>query len=317
MVEVESLETVESVSPGSLGGFRHDCELRGLSQETTNHYTWCMRHFFEFLQTQGKRFDQVDIGTLTMYLELLRSRSARYKTVENVYAAISAFYEYQVFEGKMATNVVLPFRKRYLRRYKDGSERMERRLLSVEEMSRLVNSIIDARDRAIALVFAKTGIRRRELLNLDVEDIDWRDDSIKLKPTPKRSNRVVFFDEECAVALRKWLVYRERLAPRTQALFISYQSLTRLDRSSLYSAVTKYAEALGFHKPSSPRLEDHFGPHCFRHYFTTFLLRNGMPREYVKELRGDSRREAIDIYNHIDREELRKSYLACVPKLRV
>ena len=314
---MESLETVESVSPGSLAGFRHDCELRGLSQETVNHYTWCMRHFFEFLQTQGKRFDQVDIRTLTTYLELLRSRSARYKTVENVYAAISAFYEYQVFEGKMATNVVLPFRKRYLRRYKDGRERMERRLLSVEEMSRLVNSIIDARDRAIALVFAKTGIRRRELLNLDVGDIDWRDDSIKLKPTPKRSNRVVFFDEECAVALRKWLVYRERLAPRTQALFISYQSLTRLDRSSLYSAVTKYAEALGFHKPSSPRLEDHFGPHCFRHYFTTFLLRNGMPREYVKELRGDSRREAIDIYNHIDREELRKSYLACVPKLRV
>jgi hypothetical protein len=39
--------------------------------------------------------------------------------------------------------------------------------------------------------------------------------------------------------------------------------------------------------------------------------------QLVKGVRGDSRREAIDIYNHIDREELRKSYLACVPKLRV
>ena len=314
---MERLETVEGAPPELLEGFRHDCELRGLTKETVNHYAWCMRHFLEFLRAQGTRYDQIDLRTLTTYLELLRSRSARYKTVENVYAAISSFYDYLVFEGRMATNVVLPFRKRYLRRYKDGSEQMERRLLSVEEMSRLVNSIIDPRDRAIALVFAKTGIRRRELLNLDVGDVDWRDDSIKLKPTAKRSNRVVFFDEECAVALRRWLAYRERLAPRTPALFISYQSLTRLDRSSLYSAVTKYAEALGFHKPSSPRLEDHFGPHCFRHYFTTFLLRNGMPREYVKELRGDSRREAIDIYNHIDREELRRSYLACVPKLRV
>ncbi|MDG6981835.1 MAG: hypothetical protein JRM74_00050 [Nitrososphaerota archaeon] len=103
---------------------------------------------------------------------------------------------------------------------------------------------------------------------------------------------------------------------RTPALFITYQSLTRLDRRSLYSAVTKYAKALGFHKPSSPKLEDHFGLQCFRHYFTTLLLRNGMPRECVKELRGDSRREAIDIYNLIDREELRKSYLTCVPKIR-
>ena len=314
---MERLEAVESAPPAPLEGFRHDCELRGLTKETVDHYAWCMRHFLEFLRAQGTRYDQIDLLTLTSYLELLRSRSACYKTVENVYAAISAFYEYLVFEGRIATNVVLPFRKRYLRRYKDGSEQMERRLLSVEEMSRLVNSIIDPRDRAIALVFAKTGIRRRELLNLDVDRIDWRDDSIRLKPTPKRSNRVVFFDEECAVALRRWLAYRERLAPKTPALFTSYQSLTRLDRSSLYSAVTKYAEALGFHKPSSLRLEDHFGPHCFRHYFTTFLLRNGMPREYVKELRGDSRREAIDIYNHIDREELRKSYLACVPKLRV
>lgn len=42
-----------------------------------------------------------------------------------------------------------------------------------------------------------------------------------------------------------------------------------------------------------------------------------MQREYVKELRGDRRREAVDIYLHIDREELRRSYLACVPKLDV
>jgi integrase/recombinase XerD len=42
-----------------------------------------------------------------------------------------------------------------------------------------------------------------------------------------------------------------------------------------------------------------------------------MPREYVKELRGDKRREAIDIYHRIDREELRKAYLACIPKLGI
>ncbi|MEM2835724.1 MAG: hypothetical protein QXU68_01095, partial [Candidatus Bathyarchaeia archaeon] len=36
--------------------------------------------------------------------------------------------------------------------------------------------------------------------------------------------------------------------------------------------------------PDSPRLEDHFGPHCFRHWFTAWLLRNRMPREYVKEI---------------------------------
>ena len=42
-----------------------------------------------------------------------------------------------------------------------------------------------------------------------------------------------------------------------------------------------------------------------------------MSREYVKELRGDRRSEAIDIYHHIDREDLRKAYLACIPILGI
>jgi integrase/recombinase XerD len=40
-----------------------------------------------------------------------------------------------------------------------------------------------------------------------------------------------------------------------------------------------------------------------------------MPRDYVKELRGDTRREAIDIYNHIDMEELKRVYLETIPRL--
>jgi len=182
-------------------------------------------------------------------------------------------------------------------------------------MSRLVGSIMDPRDKAIAILFAKTGIRRGELLKLDVDDIHWEDYSITLKPTPKRSNRVAFFDDECAIVLRRWLRVREKLNPKTKALFVSYQSLNRLDRNGLYTAIVKHAKRLGFHNANSPRLEDHFGPHCFRHWFTTWLLRNGMPREYVKELRGDRRGEAIDIYHHIDRQELRRAYLAYIPKL--
>ncbi|MEM4713800.1 MAG: site-specific integrase, partial [Candidatus Bathyarchaeia archaeon] len=199
----------------------------------------------------------------------------------------------------------------------NGFDDPERKLLSIKEMSKLVNSIMDPRDKAIAVFLAKTGIRRGELLRLDVEDINWEEYSITLKPTPKRSNRIVFFDDECALALRRWLKVREKLNPPTKALFISYQSLKRLDRNSLYTAITKYAKRLGYHNPKSPQLEDHFGPHCFRHWFTTWLLRNGMPREYVKELRGDKRKEAIDIYYHIDKQELRRAYLACIPKLGI
>ena len=298
--------------------FSRDCRLRGMTDESIRRYMSSLRIFAKFLEERGLNVNDVNANFLRDFLQhVVYERKAKYKTVENYFSALSAFYDYLAFEGYVASNIVLPFRKRYLKRYKGGYDDPERRLLSIEEMSRLVNSILDPRDKAIAVLLAKTGIRRGELLRLDVEDINWAEYSITLKPTPKRSNRTVFFDEECAAALKRWLRVREKLNPPTKALFISYQSLGRLDRNGLYTAIIKCAKRLGFHNPDSPRLEDHFGPHCFRHWFTTWLLRNGMPREYVKELRGDRRREAIDIYHHIDKEELRKAYLACIPKLGI
>jgi len=301
-----------------LKSFAEDCRLRGMTDESIRRYKSSLRIFLKFLEQKEVSLDSVDMVVLRDFLRYLRfERKAKEKTLENYFSALSAFYDYLAFEGLVSSNVILPFRRRYLRRYKNGYDDPERRLLSVEEMSRLVNSIMDPRDKAIAVLLAKTGIRRGELLRIDVDDINWEDYSIMLKPTPKRSNRVVFFDDECAIVLRRWLRVREKLNPKTNALFISYNTLDRLSRNGVWNAIVKYAKRLGFHDPNSPRLEDHFGPHCFRHWFTTWLLRNGMPREYVKELRGDKRREAIDIYHHIDKEELRRAYLACIPKLGV
>jgi len=47
------------------------------------------------------------------------------------------------------------------------------------------------------------------------------------------------------------------------------------------------------------------------------LRRAGMPREFIQELRGDIRREAIDIYDHIDKKELKESYMAHIPQLGI
>ena len=298
--------------------FCEDCRLRNLSEKTIEGYRSCVLIFLSFISRKGIRLNDVDNHILKEFLEYLKfGRKIKHKTIKEYFSALSSFFDYLVFEGIINANIVLPFRRRYLRQYKEDYDDPERKLLIVEEMSRLVNSIIDPRDRAMVVLFAKTGVRRGELLKLDLDDVNWEDYSITLKPTPKRSNRTVFFDEECAILLRRWLRIREKLNPKTKALFISYNTLKRLSRNGVWTAIVKYAKRLGFHDSESPRLEDHFGPHCFRHWFTTWLLRSGMPREYVKELRGDKRKEAIDIYHHIDKQELRKAYLAYIPKLGI
>lgn len=301
-----------------IDAFCDDCELRGLSEESIRRYRSCLEQFAKHLVIKDCTPADVDKQVLKEYLTYLKHvRKIKHRTIEINFSALSSFYDYLVSEEHVSKNIILPFRKRYLKRYKDQYDHPEKRLLTLEEMTALVTSILDPRDKAIAVLLAKTGIRRGELLRIDVDHIEWRDYSIMLQPARKRSNRIAFFDDECAIILRRWLRLRQKMKPHTNALFISYATTNRLSRNGAYHSVVKYAKKLGFHDSSSKQLKDHFGPHCFRHWFTTWLIRNGMRREYVKELRGDRRAEAIDLYHHIDREALRREYLACIPKLGI
>jgi len=298
--------------------FGEDCRLRGLTGKTGKEYQSIIRTFLKLLVEREISLQEVDHNILRIFLAFLKDeKKLTHKTIKGYFTALSTFFDYLVIENKTRSNIILPFRRRYLRQYKDGYDSQERKLITVEEMSRLANSCLDPRDRAIMVMLAKTGVRRGELVRMDIDDIDWVNYSVTLKPTPKRSNRTVFFDDEAALVLRRWVNMRNKLNPRSSALFINYNNLDRLLRSGVYNTVMKYSKRLGLHDSESTQLEDHFGPHCFRHWFTTHLLRNGMKREYVKELRGDKRGEAIDIYHHIDKVELRKAYLAFIPKLGV
>lgn len=294
--------------------------MRTMTTATVGSYRSILRDFLRHLESRGVNDVRgIDKEAVRDYIRLLREeRRLSLATVENHLSCISSFLDYLVYEDEIESNFALAVRKRYLRRYKsDDSEAQERKLVDVEQLRALVDSVMIPRDRAIILLMAKTGVRRGELISIDLGDVDLVSLKIRLRPKAKRSNRTVLFDEECARVLREWLEVRKRYArDDVKALFIT-ESGGRLDRSGVYLAVTRHAARVGLHDESSDRLEDHFTPHCLRHWFTTFLRRNGMPREMIQELRGDVRKEAIDIYYHIDEEQLRRTYLQCMPKLGV
>ena len=298
--------------------YREDCEIRGMSPESIRRYISSLKIYNQYLQDHNIDLLKVERNVLRSFLEYLRKeRNVGLKTIGNYFTSMAMFYEFLEYEGYVDKNPVHSVRKRYIRSYKDTDEGQMRQLISVDDMTKLINSTLDVRDKAIITLLAKTGIRRKELITLDVDDIDWVDQSIKLKPTPKRTNRTVFFDDETAIIMHRWIRAREtRNEKGSKALFINNLG-TRLNRNGVYLAVTKPAEKLGLHNPNSDRMEDHFSPHCCRHWFTTHLRRAGMSREFIQELRGDVRKEAIDIYDHIDKKELRESYLAHIPQLGI
>jgi integrase/recombinase XerD len=284
-------------------------------------YASALRSFRKHLESRGMSdVLKIDKSAVRGYLmEIREKRKLSLSTIENHLSCISAFLDYLVYEDVIESNVALQVRKRYVRRYKaeTPNDSHSRKLITVVQLKELVDSILNPRDKAIIVLLAKTGIRRGELVTIDVEDVDFVGMRIRLKPKAKRSNRLVFFDEECAHVLQEWLEIRKRYARKDESALFVTVSGGRANRTKIYEIVTDHAARLGLHNPSSKRLEDHFTPHCLRHWFTTYLRRSGMPREMVQELRGDIRGEAIDIYYHIDDEELRNQYLRHIPRLAI
>jgi integrase/recombinase XerD len=295
-----------------------DCEIRALSPETIRSKKSNIRTIARYLDKEGLEFKEVNKETLKKILLYLRNtREVSFTTQKHYFSDLSSFYEYLVYEEKTKANPVPPFRKRYLNGYKKKRTPAKRKLISIEDMGMLINATLAIRDKALMTVLAKTGVRRGELISMDMVDIDFDLGRIKIKSKKKRSNPFVYFDEECFVVLSRWLRVRDQMAdPGEVALFVGDLG-ARIGRNMVYKIVTDQAEIVGLHDSDSPRLEDHFSPHCFRHWFTTHLRRGGLKREFIQELRGDSRREAVDIYDHIDHGELRKEYIAAIPRLGI
>lgn len=118
--------------------------------------------------------------------------------------------------------------------------------------------------------------------------------------------------------MSRWLKSRDMRFKKgdQNALFISTKGM-RLRAAGVDELVREAARRVGLYDDDSVKLEDKFTPHCRRHWNATRLLRSGTPREFVKWLRGDTGKEAIDIYGRINPDDVRKSYLAYMPYLGV
>ncbi len=286
--------------------------IRGLAPETIRTY----KNRIELFQKATGCLKDVSQDILVANIRDLRAKGLTAKSLAFHLGALSAFYDFLVFRHIIELNPVTPVRKRYLSSYKTDGEAHTHKLISVEDAARLVDSMVDVRDKALMLLFFKTGIRRNELVSLDIDSVRWDNQSIILKPTKKRSNRIVFFDDEAAYYLRRWLAVRqERAKPGEKALFVGIRGRLRAD--GVEAVIVKAAIRIGLHDRASDRMEDHFSPHCCRHWFTTYLMKSGMRREFVQFLRGDAIKEAVDIYFHISPEDVRKEYQAHIPQLGV
>jgi site-specific recombinase XerD len=146
---------------------------------------------------------------------------------------------------------------------------------------------LEIRNRALAELIYSAGLRSREAVDLDLSDVDFDGETVRVLGKGGKE-RVVPLGEEAAYWLGRWLQARPRLATGAQnALFISARG-RRLDTSTLR------------------RLLPH--PHRFRHAFATHLLEGGADLRTIQELLGHSSLSTTQVYSHVDGRRLRRVY---------
>lgn len=181
------------------------------------------------------------------------------------------------------------------------------RLLDVAAIASDDEDPVHIRDAAALELLYATGIRVSELVGLDVDDVDFSTNVVRVIGKGDKE-RTVPFGTPARAAVRRWLEHgRPRLAQPASGPALL---LGRRGRRSDSRQIRAVVHQLLAHVPDAPDL----GPHGLRHSAATHLLEGGADLRTVQELLGHASLATTQIYTHVSIERLRSSYEQAHPR---
>ena len=286
---------------------------RNVSAHTLRNYASDLEQFTYFLAPDRKTklpdVAEIDHLTIREWMASLHSDQKKKSSIARKLAALRTFFQFLVREGMLELNPAKLV----------STPKLEKKLpshLSIEEAIRFIESPdldtdLGKRDRAMLELMYATGVRVAELTTLNVADVDFQNQLIRVTGK-RRKQRIVPFGDPAGDAIRSYLGVREKFlfnAPISKrderALFLNYQG-TRITTRSVGRMVEKYIRiCAGMHDIS---------PHALRHSFATHLLDSGADLRDIQELLGHARLSTTQVYTHVSMEKLIEVYDKAHPK---
>ncbi len=193
-------------------------------------------------------------------------------------------------------------------------KRLPTGILTPAEIRRMLDSIPtnrqrDLRDRAILETLYATGLRRAELLNLDLYDLDLDTGTLHVRLGKGGRDRVIPLVRSLKRLLARYLEEaRPKLAKAGEThLFVSSRAGGgKLDPSDIARIVTKAARRAGITKTITP--------HLVRHCCATHLLKGGADIRQIQKLLGHRRLSSTEVYTHVEVSDLAQVLDRCHPR---
>ncbi len=236
-------------------------------------------------------------------LSSLHARGQQPKTLARTLSAWRSFYNYLARLGQVTANPCLGLRA------PKGARRLPN-ALSVDDMAQLLQGQQDdpwsLRDMAMFELMYSSGLRRAELISLDVGAVDQGEGEVTV--TGKgRKTRIVPVGRQALAAVRAWQDVRAALAVDTPALFLGARG-GRIGETAIRLALNRLAVLQG--------VSAHVHPHALRHSFASHLLQSSGDLRAVQEMLGHASLSSTQVYTHLDFQHLAQVYDRAHPRAK-
>lgn len=302
--------------------------IKGQSKLTIHEYYLDLRMFFRFVKLMRcdmpvhTRLDEIDILDIDLhFIEQIEtadvfdflsylahdrnpdpddpspdygiSPSARARKL----SAIKSFFKYLTVRTKQleenpVAELEYPKLRKSLPKY-----------LSMEECSKLLSSVSgqnEKRDYAILMLFLNCGIRRSELVGLNVTDV--YEDRIRVVGKGNKE-RFVYFGSPCRKAIDSYMEVRKNMILTDNRALFGSRNGNRISVTAVHRLVEKALKQAGLDSTQ-------FSAHKLRHTAATMMLSGGVDVKTVQEVLGHENLNTTQIYTHIENTELKLAAMA-------
>jgi len=153
------------------------------------------------------------------------------------------------------------------------------------------------RDRAFIALLALLGLRSGEVRHLRLDDIDWREGLLHIRPGKCLHERLLPLPKEAGELLTDYIRHARPSSPYREVFLTVLAPREPLGCAAATYLVRQFLERAGLR---GPRL----GTHCFRHTAATLMVRRGATIKQVADVLGHKSISTTQIYVKLDEESL-------------
>jgi len=276
------LESLDETILKEIQSFIDWMRNRRYAESTIETYSGALSTFFRFLKNKPpEEIDNQDIERFNTEYIIAREYSSSFQS--QVVNAVKLFFSNRQ-NRKLNPEII----------YRPKKERTLPNVLSKEEIKRVLYAPKNFKHRAMLSLIYSCGLRRSELLNLKIQDVDSKRNLLLVRQSKGKKDRVVPLSEKTIDMLREYYKIEKPIT----FLFEGEKEGNKYSEGSLQKVLKMAVQKAGIKKPITL--------HWLRHSFATHLLENGTDLRYIQEILGHNSSKTTEIYTHVTDNSIRK-----------